>query len=287
MGRNMKKTSLVLEGGGLRGAFTAGALAWLIDNDISFDNAYGISTGAVYLANYLIKDKQKLFDISTKYINDKRDIGIRPLLRTGRLVDYDDLFYRGLRDFLGFDMDLVNKVKKPYSQIGLYELEQGKTVYKDFSKCSLDELKASTSLPIIGKITECEGRHILDGGITDMIPIEKSVEDGCDRHLIITTKPYDYVRKPAKEFVIWLMKKTYPMCENISEDYRVRHINYQKQIGLIKELEEKGRAVYIYPTKTSKVSRLGGTCEQLAELYELGYQDMENRREEILSLFGK
>ena len=82
------------------------------------------------------------------------------------------------------------------------------------------------------------------------------------------------------------MKKTYPQCDNISEDYRIRHINYEKQINLIKSLEEKKEAVYVYPSKHSKVTRLGGSREDLDELFHLGYNDMENKKEEIFSLLG-
>ena len=280
------KTSLVLEGGGLRGAFTAGALSWLIDNNIEFDNAYGISTGAVYLATFLMKNKEKLFDISTRYINNPKGVGIKSFLRCGRIVDYDYVFNYLLKQVVGFDLADLKDIKTN-GQIGLYVLEKGETVYKDIKKLSFDELKASTTLPILGKVVESDGKHLLDGGITKMIPIEKSVEDKCQRHLIITTKPENYVRKPAKSFVVWLMKKTYPDCENISKDYQVRHLNYQKQIDIIKDLENKNEAVYIFPTKPSKVTRLGGSFEQLKELYELGYEEMERRKEEIFVLLGK
>lgn len=276
-------TSLVLEGGGLRGAYTAGALSWLLDNDIDFDNAYGISTGAIHLVNYLMKDKKRLFETSTRYINDKRSIGFRSFIRKGRIVDYDCLFDDILVSELKFDMEPIKK-SRTNGQLGLYILERGRTEYRPIKNCSIQELKASTTLPILGKVIEVNGEHLLDGGITDMIPINRSVEDGCSRHLIITTKPGDYVRKPAKSFVVWLMKKVYPQCKNISEDYRIRHLNYQKQIALIKKLEEEKKAVYIFPSRSSKVTRLGGSFEELEKLYQLGYDDMEARRQEIIDL---
>ena len=280
------KTALVLEGGGMRGAYTAGCLSWLIDQGIEFDNAYGISTGAIHLTNYLMKHQQDLKDFATDYIADKKAVGIRSLLRTGRIVDYDYLFDKRMVTDLHFSLDdLKNSPTDSY--LGLYDLAKGKTCYKPMKDADVEELKASTTLPILGKTIVHEGREILDGGITDMIPIGKAVEDGCDRFLIITTKPGDYVRKPAKPIIVWLMKKVYPQCENISRDYRDRHLNYRKQIDLIKSLEEEKKAVYIFPSHSSKATRLGGSKQDLLELYELGRSDMEQRKDEIFSLLNK
>ena len=281
-----KKTSLVLEGGGLRGAYTAGALSWLIDNNIEFDNAYGISTGAVYLATYLMHSKENLFIFSTEGLTDKRIVGPKAFLRSGRIVDYEFLFETILPKERSFDISPL-KDCKVNAYIGLYDLSEAKTVYKPIQEIDMKELQASTSLPIIGKIVVHDGKEILDGGITDMIPIEKAIEDGCNRNLVITTKPGNYERKPAKKPIIALMKHTYPQCPKISEDYRIRHINYKRQISQIKELEAKKEAVYIYPSKESKVTRLGGSKEDLVDLYKLGYSDMEARKEEIFKLVGK
>lgn len=284
MGKN--KTALVLEGGGMRGAYTAGALAWLVDNDIVFDNAYGISTGAVHLINYLMKSKDNLFYFSTEGIADKRLIGVNSFLRCGRIVDYDFLFDHMLPEELHFSMDLM-KENKINAYVGLYDLKVGKTKYYLLKDMDMQQLKASTTLPILGKIVYHNGEELLDGGITDMIPINQALNDKCNRNLVITTKPADYVRKPAKKAIVSLMKRVYPQCENISKDYAIRHLNYNNQISLIKKLEEDKQAVYIYPSKTSKVSRLSGSKQDLIDLYNLGYSDMENRREDILSLLKK
>lgn len=279
------KTSLVLEGGGMRGAYTAGALTWLIDHDIEFDASYGISTGAVHLTNFLMKSKEDLFDFSVHRITDPRIVGLRPLLHCGRIVDYDFLFDHILIEECRFDISPLKDCREGF--IGLYVLSMGRTVYYPTREISLKQLEASTSLPILGKIIREDGLELLDGGITDMIPIRQALADGCNRHLIITTKPGNYKRKPAKPFVVWLMKVIYPQCENISKDYEIRHLNYQDQISAIRELEENKEAVYVYPSKTSNVTRLGGSEEELSELYRLGYDDMEGRKEAIFALLDE
>ncbi|MBR5341219.1 MAG: patatin family protein [Erysipelotrichaceae bacterium] len=279
------RTSLVLEGGGMRGAYTAGALSWLIDNGVEFDRSYGISTGAVYLCNFLMKAKDKLFDFSVNGIVDKRILWWRAFLRCGKIVDYDYLFDQILTVEKKFDISPLKKCKRE-GFIGIYDLSIGKTEYHSTKEIDMKELQASTALPILGKSVKYNGKELMDGGITDMIPVTKAVEDGCNRHLIITTKPGNYVRKPAKKVIVELMRLTYPQCANISKDYEIRHLNYQKQIDLIKDLEEKKEAVYVYPSRSSKVTRLGGTSEELTELYNLGYSDMEENRERIFELLG-
>ncbi len=279
-----KKVSLVLEGGGMRGAYTAGCLAWLIDNNIEFDAHYGISTGALHMCSYLLKNKEYLHELSTKYIADKSAIGFRSLFREGRIVSYDHLFNVVLEKKVGYDFKAVSEIKKN-AKVGLYDMDLGKTVYYPIEEVGKDELKAACSLPIIGKVVESKGRKFLDGGITEMIPITPSIYDANDRHLVITTKPGDYVRKPAKKIVVDYMRLCYPECPEISDDYNIRHLNYVKQINLIKELVDRKDAVYMYPSETVKVSRLSGNPETLNRLYELGYSDMEKKKEEINALF--
>lgn len=276
-----KKISLVLEGGGLRGAYTAGCLSWLIDEGIEFDSAYGISTGAVHLCTYLFKNKEWLFEMSTKYIPSKSNIGIGGILKEGQIVSYSHML-KNIEDKLGFKVEnLKTNVK---AKIGFYDLELGKTIYLPIEKIDSDLLKAACSLPLLGKITKKDGRLYLDGGISDMIPIKESINDGNTKHLVITTKPIDYTRKPAKKFVVNLMSKAYKMCPNIGHDYKIRHLNYNDQIGIIKELVDKGDAFYRYPTGEVKVTRLGGSKKDLEDLFNMGRSDMEKSREEVYKL---
>ncbi len=279
-----KKVSLVLEGGGMRGAYTAGCLSWLIDEGIEFDYAYGISTGAVHLTSFLMKNEHFLFEMATEIIAHPSLVGIRSLLREGNFVGYEYLFSHFLRDGLHFDIkDIIGKTKT-LARYGVYDMEKGETIYVDLKDMNMDLLKAACSLPILGKPIVVNGHKYLDGGITKMIPIEEAVKDGCSDHLIITTKPYDYVRKPAKPFIVNLMKNKYKDCPEISVDYKNRHLNYNKQIELIENLEKDGHALYRYPTETVNVTRLKGDKKDLIALYELGRKDMEASREEIYKL---
>ena len=280
-----KKIALVMEGGGMRGAYTAGALTWLIDNGIEFSSSYGISSGAFYLCGYLMKDKDFLYDCATNGVTDKRYIFLPALLRSGKIVDYDFLFNQILVKEKHMDLAPLKDLDRE-GYIGLYDLSLGKTIYVSTRDITVDLLKASASLPILGKLVKVGDKEYFDGGITHMIPIEQAIEDGCEKFLIITTKPENYTRKPAKKAIVKLMKAMYPQCPQISKDYEIRHLNYIKQIDIIKNLSEQKKALFSFPSRESKVTRLGGTWEQLDELFKLGYSDMEERKQILFEILN-
>ena len=281
------KTSLVLEGGGMRGAYTAGCLAWLLDNDISFDTAFGISTGAVHLCSFLCGSTDYLYTLSTEYIADKLLVGIKPLLKEGQIVGYGYLFEHILPMIKKYDIERA-KASKTNAYFGVYDIDEG-TKYIDFKDLdpNMELLKASCTLPVIGKAVEYKDKKYLDGGITKMIPIEAAIDKGADNYLVITTKPKDFVRKPATALEKVLMRLLYLRHPNISRDYAVRHLNYQKQLDIINDLVAKDKAVYIYPSQTIAVSRMSGDKADLKKLYDLGYKDMEANREVLLAKFSR
>lgn len=284
----MTKVSLVLEGGGMRGSYTAGALAWLIDNKIEFDYQVGISAGAVHVYSYLLKSKDFLYDIGIKYMSDKRNVGFTPLLRERRYVGYDYMFDDLLPKKLKFDITPL-KGKNINAEIGLYDLNQCKTIF--FSTDELDDdlrmIKAACTLPIAGRIVDFNGYRFLDGGISVMIPIERSIEKGNDKHLIIITKPEGYVRKPTSGFMQNLMKFNYPKYPKMIEHYTHRHESYNRQMELIEELTKEGSGLMIRPSETIPVKRFSGDPENLEKLFQLGYQDMENQKEAIFKFIQK
>lgn len=276
-----KKISLVLEGGGLRGAYTAGCLSWLIDEGIEFDGAYGISSGAVHLTAFLKKRKDWLQTMTVDYFCNKKYLGLSGLLKERSALAIRHLI-KDLKKDIGYNVENFNTKTK--AKIGIYDLNVGKTIYLPVEELNDDLIIAACSLPILQHRVKYNGHEYLDGGITDMIPIEQSVKDGYDAHLVITTKPKDYVRKKTNKFIIWLMKVVYPKCPNIFKDYAIRSENYYKQLDVIGDLYNNGKVFYRYPTRHTNVSRLGGKREDLIDLYNMGRQDMEDKREEIYKI---
>ena len=282
----MSKVGLVLEGGGVRGAYTAGALTWLYDNNIKFDYGVGISSGAVYLCLYELGRMDSLKKASCDYATRSDIVGAKAFLKEGHYVSYLNLFRHYLLEEEKVDIKPL-KERKANIEVGAYDLKEGKTNYygvNDFDE-NLDLLRGTCALPIASAVVETGGKRLLDGGITKMIPIERAIEMGCEKCLVITTKPADYVRKPASKILELMMKINYKECPQVAKDYHVRHLNYYKQINLIKEMCDKGEAVQVFPSRTIKVSRFKGDPEKCEELFELGYQDMEKSKEAILDLF--
>lgn len=284
----MERYSLVLEGGGMRGAYTAGALAWLNNHKITFDYSVGISSGAVYLVSFLLENQELPYNMSTKYVTDPEVVGLKAFLKEGHLVAYKHIF----EDYLigKEQLSMVPlKILNPNMEIGIYDLSEGKTVFvgpqEMDDECRI--LLASCALPIASARVTVNGKQYLDGGITVMVPIERSIEKGNTRHLVITTKPEGYVRKPANWIMRAMMSWFYRDYPQEVADYKIRHLNYEKQMNLIAGLIEKKEALMIRPSKTIKVSRFHGDPQDLKDLYMLGYQDMEARKEEILAFLGR
>ena len=284
----MERYGLVLEGGGLRGAYTAGALAWLNDHNIEFDYAAGISSGAVYLACYEMKNKDVPYLMATRYACAKENVGIIPLLREHHYVAYEKIFRDDLIGKAGLDTKPLLELK-PDMEIGAYDLNKGETIWYGPETVGRDMtlLRAACALPIASARVPFDGTILLDGGITKMIPIERAIEKKCTKFLVITTKGADYVRKPSSKMVLFMMRIFYHEYPKLREDYAVRQENYYKQMGIINDLVEKGDAILMRPTQNIKSSRYKGEPENMEKLYALGYQDMEDRKEELLTFLGR
>lgn len=284
----MCKVGLVLEGGGIRGAYTAGALEWLKDQGIRFDYHVGISSGAAYLACYLADRMDVAKKMATYYTCQKDVVGLKALMKCGHYVDYQKVFEEDMMQKEHMRIHNIIENQLPM-EVGCYDLAAGKTIY--FNSSELDEdmkiIRGACALPIASAIVEVNGHRLLDGGITKMIPIERALEQQCTKCVVITTKPKDYVRKPSSGFICGLMKIVYKECPQVAKDYKVRDKNYYAQRKIIDDMVEEGKAVNIYPSQTLKVSRWKGDPESCEKLYSLGYTDMEARKEEIYKLLAE
>ncbi len=281
----MEKYALVLEGGGMRGVYTAGALAWLNDHHITFDYGVGISSGAVALVCYMEENKTTPYNMIVKYACNGENVGLKAFLTEGHYVAYNRLFKEDLLGKEKLSLKPLRTEGHMQAEVGTYDLNKGETVFFDVKDLDddLELLRGTCALPIASAVVNYKGEKYLDGGITKMIPIERSIEQGCTKHLVITTKPSDYKRKPANKIVLFLMKLIYRKYPAIRRDYKVRHLNYYKQMGIIEDLVEKKDAVLVRPSRSINISRFKGNPKDLDELYRLGYQDMEDKKEEIYS----
>lgn len=280
-----KKIALVLEGGGMRGAYTAGTLAWLLENDYEFDIVIGISSGALYGAMFALNVPEIMKEVSIEKAASWRNSGLGPLLFERQIIGYDYMFDTVFQE-VGMPINRIKDFKGEY-YAGVYDLEAQDTIW--ISKDEMDEtgryIKAACTLPVMGRSVELDGKKYMDGGITTMIPVEKSIELGAEAHIVVSTKSADFVRKPQKRITYRFMRWFYRKYPRLIESFEGRTERYYVERNMIEELEAEKKAINLFPSKEVGVDRFGGSLEQYQELWDLAYSDCEARREEIDAIY--
>lgn len=279
---------LVLEGGGLRGCYTAGVLTWLIDQGIEADTVVGISSGALLGSYYMLKDKNALYAIGVTYASDPKNIGLQPLLHEGTPVGYHFLFDVVLKKILKYDFRDLKAVNRTF-EFGVYSLKLQKTIWKN--QHTMDEnlkyMLAACTLPLAGRSVKIDGVKYLDGGITTMIPIGHAQEVGATKFLVVVTKDPGFVRKPNGKVTQCLLDMLYFNYSKLLKDFRARTQIYYDEMNQVRELQQKGKAILLQPTRDCGVKRFSGTMAQMEVMFNLAQEDCENRKDEILSFFEK
>ena len=283
-----KSIALVLEGGGFRGCYTAGALKWLYENGYVFDYTVSISATAVHSLYYVTGHMKELYDISVKAVTDPHMIGLQAILSEGCLVGYEYMAEHYVRPTYKQVLQELRDSDKEV-EIGMYNMTEQELQYKN--KYELDDnadiLKASCTLPISGKMTEVDGNLYLDGGIDTMVSTARAKAKGYDKMLVIVTKDKNYVRKPNGFFLTILLRLIYGKYKKMLDTLDHRTEAYYRQMDSVYRLEAEGKGLLIRPTRDCGVKRFSGTIEQLDDLFNLGWQDMEDRKEEIIRFLSE
>lgn len=281
----MNKLGLVLEGGGMRGAYTAGVLNWFLKHEIKFDYVVGISSGALYGSMFTLDKPETLKKSSVDLATDKGNVGWRPLFKEGTIVGYDHMFETVSKQ-LDYPLEEIDQISETL-EIGVYDIAGEKTIWVNQDEIAKhpEFVKAACTLPVFGKAVNIEGKKYMDGGITTMIPLEKSVEHGCTHHIVVTTKSSDYVRKEQKFLEKHFLRFFYRKSPQLVKDFEQRRRVYYEERALIDEFVAKEKAIYLYPTEEVGVSRFGGDLEKFQALYNLAWKDCEANKENLLSFY--
>jgi predicted patatin/cPLA2 family phospholipase len=265
-----ERSGLVLEGGGMRGVFTCGVLDNFMDRGIRFPYSIGVSAGACnglsYMSGQRGRAKYSNIDLLDKY----RYIGLKKLLLTGNIMDFDLLFDKFPNEIIPYDYEAYAQCKERYEMVTT-SCVTGEACYYD-EKLSperiIDIVRASSSLPFVCPIAYVDGEPMLDGGIADSIPIERARALGYDRNVVVLTRNRGY-RKPDKKGVVPpLMYRKYPA---LREAIANRNKLYNTQLELIERLEDEGEIVVIRPEKPIVVDRMERDVQKLLDLYNEGY----------------
>lgn len=265
------KLGIVLEGGGMRGLYTAGVLDVFMDKGIKADVICGTSAGVTFGINLPSEQKGRVLRYNLDYAHDKRYISLRSLLLSGDVVNRK-FAYEMLPDVLDpFDYDTYKKSGVTFFAT-VTNVNTGLAEYIRLTDCrkQMDVIRASASLPFMSRKVYLDGVPYLDGGISDNIPLDKCLEEGCDKVIVILTHAKGYVKT---ESLYTLGKILYPKDRNLQEAFRVRNENYNNRLRQIEELEAQGRISVLRPSRELDVSRLERDPAKLKALYDLGVAD--------------
>ncbi|ASU15871.1 patatin-like phospholipase family protein [Actinobacillus pleuropneumoniae] len=265
------KIGLVLEGGAMRGMFTAGVLDVFLDENIHIDGAVTVSAGALFGINYPAKQRGRVLRYNLKYLNDKRYMGLHSLLTTGNIVNRDFAFYE-----LPFTLDPFDQETFAQSQfdfwVTLTNVESGEAEYVKIRDAftQMEALRATSAMPMVSKMVEIDGKKYLDGGIADSIPLQKCIELGYDKIIVILTRPLDYRKKPSSTALFKWFYRKYP---KLIERWQNRYAEYNQAVERVIKLQEQQKIFVIRPSQTLAVSRLEKDPNKVKAMYDLGVND--------------
>ncbi len=272
---------LVLEGGGMRCEYTAGILDFLLENNIELKGCYGVSAGAVSGVNYIAKQKGRTLRITRDYIHDKRYCSLSNLLTTGNLFGVDMLYDKIPNELDPFDYESFLKSESSLTAV-LTDTATGRPYYKTISdvRQHMLYLRASCTLPLVSRMVEIDGKSYLDGGITDSIPLAKSIEDGYTKNIVILTRhdKYQKKRELLSSLIGRFMYAKYPQLLKATLE---RHNLYNRQLELVREQEMTGNALVFRPKQPVTIKRAEKDKGKLTALYEQGYADANERLDEV------
>ena len=264
------KKGLVLEGGAMRGLFTAGVTDVMMEHGVEFDGMIGVSAGACFGCNYKSRQIGRTLRYNTRYCNDPRYCGWDSLIRTGDLYGAD-FCYREIPEKLDpFDYDAFRENPMEFHVV-CTDVESGRPTYHRLFHGRDEEMlliRASASMPLVSRIVEVNGRRLLDGGIADSIPLEYFESIGYERNVVILTQPEDYIKE--KNSMLPLMRITLRRYPRLLETIANRHTNYNAATAYVKAREAAGAAFVIRPKQKLGVNHVEHDPARLREAYEAG-----------------
>ncbi|ADH99567.1 patatin-like phospholipase family protein [Salisediminibacterium selenitireducens] len=278
----MRDTGLVLEGGGLRGVYTAGILEYFLKQDIQFPNVIGVSAGACNAASYISKQEKRNYAITVGYAGNPDYLSVRRLFRHGELFNMDLIFDRIPNKEYPFDYETFFKNEQQL-YTGVTDCLTGETIYYNKNEVRHDLnkiLRASSSLPMIAPVVYHNDRPLLDGGISDPIPVNYSISLGNRKHVVVLTQEKGYQKQPAKRGM-WYFEKKYKHFPGLVDVVKRRFTIYNNLLKKVEQLEEDGQAFVFRPENLQGVGRIEKNAGKLDELYQHGYEHAKSRQKEM------
>ena len=265
-----EKLGLVLEGGAMRGLWTAGITDVMMENDIWPDGLIGVSAGAAFGCNYKSRQIGRAIRYNTQYAKDGRYSGLKSLLTTGNYFNAEFGYHIMPNQLDIFDDDAFNQNPMMFYVV-CTDVETGQPIYKELKTTSeetYDWIRASASMPLVSKIVELEGYKLLDGGVADSIPLAYFESLGYKRNVVILTQPLGYQK--AHNRLMPLMRMSLRGYPKMIEAMDKRHIMYNRQLEFVAQAEREGRCLVIRPEKKIPIGHISHDPNQMRLVYEQG-----------------
>lgn len=273
------KVGLLLEGGAMRGMYTAGVIDVLLENNIKVDCIMGVSAGALFGVNYKSRQKGRAFRFNLKYIKDKRYMGMYSLITTGNILNQEFCF-KDIPDTLDdFNYASFKRTKEDFYAV-VTNMKTGQAEYikiEDLKK-DMEYLRASGSMPFVSKPVEINGNQYLDGGIADAIPIKKMLSMGMDKIIVVLTRPAEYRKKKMNMTLANIVYKNYPKLINTMKN---RYKVYNNSVEEVNYLNEEKEVFLIRPSEYIKIKRVEKDEKVLTQMYNLGVNDTKNKLNDL------
>ena len=275
------KTGLVLEGGGMRGLFSAGVMDVMMEHFIRFDGIVGVSAGASFGCNYKSHQVGRVLRYNVRFKDDPRYMGLRSLLRTGDLVAAEFSYHTLPKELDVFDFEAYNNDPAEFHVV-CTDVETGEPVYHRLDQMNdegLEWIRASASMPLVSKPVSIGGKLLLDGGISDSIPLRYFQEQGFERNLVILTQPKGFYKKKTKLMPLFhLFASRYPA---IVEAMSRRHLMYNEELAYLEEQERLGQILLIYPQDALPIGRTEQNEQKMRHIYAMGRAKAEEMLPQI------
>ncbi len=270
---HLKQTGLILEGGGMRGVYTAGVLRLFMSKGLYFPYVIGVSMGACNAANYVSRQPERNKIVNIHYVKDYRFLSYRRLFLKGELFGMDFIFDTIPNCLVPFDIQtflesgqvcITTVTDCGTGEAAYYEKRELGTDY-------LTVLRASASLPFAARPVHYKGRVLMDGGISDPIPVVKSMKDGNTKNVIILTQPRGYRKKYS--FLTRLVHLRYHQYPDFCKQFEQRYALYNETLDAIDLLEKQDKVFVIRPGRSRAVGRTERDKKKLYALYDQGFSD--------------
>ena len=279
------KIGLVLEGGAMRGMYTAGVLDTFLDKDFWVNGIISVSAGALFGVNYPSRQKGRAIRYNKKFISDKRYISFKSLVSTGNIVNKDFAFYE-----VPFKYDVFDNKTFKESDIDFYvAVTNLQTAQAEYVKlidplAQMEVLRATSAMPYVSRPVEIGGIPYLDGAIADSIPVEQMQKLGYDKIIVILTRTLDYRKSKP---MTWIAKWFYRLYPHFSDALNQRYAMYNRQFENVIKLAEKGDIFVIRPSVDLKIKRIEKDPNKLQAMYELGMKDMQLQWKNLLDYLNR